>query len=130
MSGVDLLLDTNVLIGLLKAHPPALSLLNQEREPLGRSAYSAITRMELLGYPGLQSSERAAIERLLAVLTYLPIDTPVEDRAIGLRARGLLKLPDAIVLATAQCHGLRLLTLDERLRQAAALDSQSDRDPG
>lgn len=86
MTGVEFLLDTNVLIGLLKAHPPALSLLGQELEPLGRSAYSAITRMELLGYPGLQPAERRAIEQLLAVLTYLPIDTPVEDRAIAIRA--------------------------------------------
>ncbi len=30
MSGAELLLDTNVLIGLLKEHPAALALLQQE----------------------------------------------------------------------------------------------------
>jgi predicted nucleic acid-binding protein len=35
--------------------------------------------------------------------------------AISLRRSGALKLPDAIVAATALVSGVRLLTLDQRL---------------
>lgn len=117
MSGVDLLLDTNVVIGLLKDNPAALALLQQETDPLERAGYSAITRMELLGFPGLQSPERKAIAHLLASLEYFPIDRAVEDRAIEIRSRSAVKLPDAIILATGDVHALRLLTLDRRLQQ-------------
>ena len=40
---------------------------------------------------------------------------PVEDAAITLRRTRRLKLPDAIVAATARVHGLELLTLDDVL---------------
>ena len=43
------------------------------------------------------------------------IDTSVEQVAIALRRRAGLKLPDAIVAATALTHGWQLLTLDEKL---------------
>lgn len=128
MSGAELLLDTNVLIGLLKEHPAALALLQQEDDPLRRAGYSAISRMELLGFPSLQVPERDAITRLLEALTYLPIDRTVEDRAIEIRGRRTLKLPDAIILATARVHGLELLTLDQRLQRAAdELQSEESR---
>jgi len=39
----------------------------------------------------------------------------IENEAIRLRRHGGLKLPDAIVAATARVCGARLLTLDQRL---------------
>jgi predicted nucleic acid-binding protein len=45
----------------------------------------------------------------------LLIDEAVERVAIHLRRAGYCKLPDAIIVATAQVHQLKLLTLDERL---------------
>jgi len=52
----------------------------------------------------------------LGVLTYLPIDSTVEDAAISLRRQRRIKLPDAVIAATALTHRLQLLTLDEGLR--------------
>jgi predicted nucleic acid-binding protein len=42
----------------------------------------------------------------------LAIDLAVEDHAIQLRRARRVKLPDALIAATALCHGLQLLTLD------------------
>ena len=78
------LLDTNVVIGLLKEHAAALEMLQSigDDTPL---SYSTITRMELLGYPGLTAEEAAAIESSLATMTYMGLTPAVEDcaRAIG-----------------------------------------------
>jgi hypothetical protein len=49
MNGIDYLLDTNVVIALLKAQPAAMDLLEQYPDMLEKSAVSQITRMELLG---------------------------------------------------------------------------------
>ncbi|MBS0595225.1 MAG: PIN domain-containing protein [Proteobacteria bacterium] len=116
MSGdIDHLLDTNVVIGLLKGHAAALALAEAAGLAPGRFGVSQITRMELLGYPGLTDAEDEAVRRWLALCRVLTIDDKTEARAIGLRRRGLLRLPDAIVAATALAADAHLLTLDERL---------------
>jgi len=46
------------------------------------------------------------------------LDERTEAAAVLVRRRTKLKLPDAIILATAQVHKLELLTLDERLANA------------
>ncbi|MDD2712735.1 MAG: PIN domain-containing protein [Simplicispira sp.] len=46
----------------------------------------------------------------------MPIDLSVEDRAIALRRSRRVKLPDALIAATALVHGLQLLTLDAGLQ--------------
>jgi predicted nucleic acid-binding protein len=51
MSGVEFLLDTNMVIGLFKGHMPAVTLAEQSGLALYETALSQITRMELLGYP-------------------------------------------------------------------------------
>ena len=48
----------------------------------------------------------------------LLIDEQIEEKATQLRRNGLLKLPDAIVAATAVVNNLRLLTLDKKLALA------------
>lgn len=130
MSGVEYLLDTNVLIGLLKQHAPAIALLDQHAVTLEQAGYSAVTRMELLSFPGLQTTEREAIKRLLDNLTYYPINRAVEDEAIETRGQRQLKLPDALILATAQVNQLTLITLDERLQRAACEQTESRKSKG
>jgi len=39
----------------------------------------------------------------------------IEKEAIALRRHRILRLPDAIIAATAKVNGLHLVTLDERL---------------
>ena len=118
MNGNSFLLDTNVIIGLLKQAPAAMALLDQQTVGTNQSGYSAITRMELLSYPQLQPIEKETIEQLLNLLTYYPITRAEEDIAISLRSEQRLKLPDAIILATAKHHQLTLLTLDQKLQDA------------
>jgi predicted nucleic acid-binding protein len=48
----------------------------------------------------------------------VPVDRGIARRAAELRAEhGALRLPDALVLATAQLRDAQLLTFDDRLTQ-------------
>jgi predicted nucleic acid-binding protein len=117
---VKYLLDTNVLIGRLEGRPEALALLRDHGIITGNSGYSAITRIELLGFPSITPPEIQALEILLATMTRYSLSEEIENAAIQLRRSAPVKLPDAIILATAQIHGLQLLTLDQRLSALAA----------
>ena len=57
MSGVEFLLDTNIVIGLLKGHEPAVSVAEASHLDLGKAAISQITRMELLSFSSLSERE-------------------------------------------------------------------------
>lgn len=116
MNGVKYLLDTNFILGMLKSTPEVIEILTNLNLTARQCAYSAVTRMELLGFPGITHHEDALIRSRLNCFTYLAIDLSVEDRAIDLRRSRRVKLPDALIAATALCHGLQLLTLDAGLQ--------------
>lgn len=125
MSGTRCLLDTNVVIGLLKQHTAAIALIESHQLDLNQVAISQITRMELLGYPSLPKEEERQILGFLQSCRVLVIDETVEQCAIQLRRSGSCKLPDAIIAATALVHQLTLLTLDERLSTLVSQHSHS-----
>jgi len=93
MSGVEYLLDTNFILGMLKSTPEVLETLNARELKASQCAFSAVTRMELLGFPGIAPDEEALIRSRLSALSYLAIDGVVEDRAIELRRTRRVKLP-------------------------------------
>ena len=116
MNGADFLLDTNIVLGVLQGYAPALALV--EKVSLEQCAYSPVTRMELLGFPGITTDESSEIEALLASLRRLPLDKAVEAQVIQLRQQRKIKLPDAIIAATALVHEVKLMTLDKKLLAA------------
>ena len=116
MSGVRFLLDTNFILGMLKSTPEVLAVVDSSGLMAGQCAYSSITRMELLGYPGITEDEDALVRQQLSQLTHLSISLIVEDKAIELRRSRRVKLPDALIAATALCHRLELLTMDAGLQ--------------
>ena len=116
MNGVKYLLDTNFILGMLKSSPEILAKVGSTSMMARQCAFSAVTRMELLGYPGITADEDALIRQRLAQFTYLPITTTVENKAIELRRSRRVKLPDALIAATALCYGLELLTMDGGLQ--------------
>ncbi len=112
------LLDTCVVIGLLKQAPAALELVDRFELDFAKCAVSQITRMELLSYPNLQESEAREIIEFLAYCQVVLLDEEIENIAIAWRRGSAIKLPDAIIAATAYARGLQLITLDVRLQQS------------
>jgi len=116
MSGVKYLLDTNFILGMLKSSPAVLQTLTERQLTADQCAFSAITRMELLGFPGITTNEQHLVQQTLDRFRYLAISLEIEDKAISMRRTRQVKLPDALIAATALCHDLELLTLDRDLQ--------------
>ena len=115
MSGTKYLLDTNFILGILKSDDQVFAELASRRILAGECSYSAITRMELLGFHRITQNEKILIKQKLEHFSYLPLTKDIEDRVIDLRQSRKIKLPDAIIAATALCFGIELLTLDQHL---------------
>lgn len=101
------LLDTNILIDYLngiRAAKAELALYNDK-------AISVITWMEI--QVGVDEGNQAVIDQFLSKFTVVPIDMAVSARAVSLRKKSRIKLPDAIIWATAQV-GNRLLVTRNR----------------
>ena len=120
MGGLRFLLDTNFVLGMMKSAPAVQTTLQRLAPLTGQCAYSAVTRMELLGFPGITEAEQALIDARLQELSYLALDRRIEDATIALRRQRRIKLPDAVIAATALTHGLELLSLEEGLSAVMA----------
>lgn len=106
------MVDTNVAI-----HALAGFLI----KPLPlRSSYalSAITRVELLGKPGLTAEEERTRLAFIARFPVLPVRECILDHAIDLKRHRNLRTPDAIIAATAMHYNAILLTNDAELLRA------------
>lgn len=100
---VGALFDTNILIDLVRGHQAARSELLRWR----RAHISVVTRIEFLAGP---PEDADIIRDLLSGMQVVPIDSPIVEAAAVIRRDTRLKLPDAVILATAQVLGLPLLT--------------------
>lgn len=109
------MLDTNFILGLLKSDAQVLADYASRQILAGECSYSAITRMELLGFHRITPDEKVLIKQKLENFSYLPLNQEIEDRVIELRQSRKIKLPDAMIAATALNFGIELLTLDQHL---------------
>ncbi len=116
MNGIDFLADTNFLIYLLEGRPEAAAFATYS------FAVSFVTEIELLGRHGLAADEEKAIRSLLADCVVIDLHTSIKDKAIALKQIRKIKLPDALVVTTAQTFGLTLLTADTGFRTIQDLD--------
>ncbi len=105
MSGNSALLDSNIIIYLSKREIP-LSFLDQFDEHY----ISVITYMEVLGYKFRDAEEEEFIRNILGVFRILYIDQKIADMTIEIRKEAHIKLPDAIIAATAKVTNLNLIT--------------------
>lgn len=95
------LLDTNIFLYHLAGHP-AVEYLFSDTFANQNSVYtSRIVRIELLSFTKLTAIQEKAIESLLSKFILLPVNAEIEEVTIYLRRRYKLKLPDALILASA-----------------------------
>lgn len=100
------ILDSNIII---YSYQPAFSFL----KPLvtdTANAISAITKVEVLGFYGLQPGEKTYCESVFSVLKVHPLDDFVIDEAIRLRRTFKMKIGDSLVAATALVYNAELFT--------------------
>jgi len=129
MSGTKYLLDTNFILGLLKLDAQVLAEFSARRILAGECAYSSITRMELLGFHRITQAEEVLIKRKLEHFSYLSLNKEIEDRVIALRQLRKIKLPDAMIAATALNLDIELLTLDQHLLEVVRSENRGKQLP-
>ena len=103
------LIDTNVWIDALSGRLSSTAFLKISVQA-DWAGYSAITRLELFGLPGLKGEEESKISEILKPFVEIAVESAIIDRAIGVRRARRIKVPDAIIAATALVKGCSLIT--------------------
>ena len=114
MNGTELLLDTNAVITVLHGDPSKLL-------PSGRYFVSVITELELLSYPSITKAEEARIHDLILPEVVIELDQAIKAATVSVRKKHRLKLPDAIIAATASTRNLPLVTNDQHFQRIRKL---------
>ena len=112
------LLDTNAALYVLDGK---LSI----PLPVGHYGVSVITEMELLAWPSLTPPEEIRVKAFLQTVTVCELTPAIRQQAVRLRREERLKLPDAVVCATALDHRVELWTNDARLLNVPGLRCRS-----
>ena len=99
------LLDTDVLIDHLSDASKKLP------NTLTDAAYSSITRAELYSAPEV---DEQAIDRLLLLFDEIAVDRVIAEEAGRIRRTTRVKLPDALIAATAIVGKRKLITRNVR----------------
>lgn len=98
-------LDTNILVDHLNGVRAAADELAKYQQPL----ISPITWMEVMAGAD-DDTERMALRRFLSGFVRIDLSEVVMERAARLRSESRMRLPDAIILASALCENLMLVT--------------------
>ncbi len=115
MSGNKFLLDTNIVLYLLGGKIEINNL------PEGEFILSFINELELLSYPEINKTEEEKIENFIKDIEVIGYDDDIKENTIRLRKEFKLKLPDAIVCATAYLNKASLITHDSHLAKIKEL---------
>ncbi len=102
--GPRVLVDTNIIIDLFRNVPQAVLELSKYKD----RAVSIITWME--AFAGLRSGEQRFVPLFEDNFRIIPLTQSVAEETVQIRQTTRLKLPDAIILATAHVEKRVLLT--------------------
>jgi len=105
MNGNNAILDSNILIYLSKNELP-LAFLDQ----FDALFISVISYMEVLGYAFRNSEEENFVKEIIDLFDVRFINQEIAEIVIKYRKRYRIKLPDAIIAATAEADGSCLVT--------------------
>jgi predicted nucleic acid-binding protein len=112
--GTPSLLDSNCAIYLIKG-----GLDKNVEEELRKATtlgfnLSVISQIELLGYDFPTMEVKSKTEKLVNLCTIFPLDNSIVYKTIELRRSYKIKLPDAIIAATAIAFDFTLISRNDK----------------
>ncbi len=105
MNGNSALLDSNIIIYLSKKELPFTFF-----DKFDELHISVISYMEVLGFKFRSNEEEDFVKELIELFEVQFIDQNVAEKVIEIRKQNRIKLPDAIIAATAAVDNLCLVT--------------------
>jgi len=105
---VKAVIDTNILVDYLLGVPLAATELALYKNP----AISTISWIEVMA--GTTTQTEKVARAFLQTFDLLEIDAKVAEQAVILRKAHRIKLPDAVIWATAQVHQCLLVSRNTR----------------
>lgn len=105
--GQEFLMDTNVIIGYLSKTLPDAASASIDELP---AVISVITRIELLGWYDAPPAQLNKLQSFIDNVQVYDLNEEIILQTIALRQQHKIKLPDAVIAATALVHEHTLLT--------------------
>jgi predicted nucleic acid-binding protein len=112
MNGNRLFVDTNILLYFLKGEPEVVKVISDKE-----LVVSVITEIELLSFPNLTPENEQQIKELLDNCSIQELHQEIKELSIDIRKKYKVKLPDAIIAASAFFKKIPLLTSDKDFRR-------------
>ena len=118
MSGDSIVSDTSLIINLFKG-------IEEVRELIAnRNLFvSVISEIEVLSFPNLTIAEKDLLKQFLSECYIVDIEPAIKDIAINIRSTLKVKLPDAVIAATAIYFDLPLFTMDKGFEKISDLQA-------
>ena len=116
MNGVNFIADTNILIKLGQGNQQIASLMAHKDISI-----SVITEMEILSWPQIKPSEIIKAKEMIGHFRVISLNETIKEKAIHIRRQSKMKLPDAIIAATAFYLKIPLITSDEGFERVEKL---------
>lgn len=122
MNGSKILLDTNGFIYFFEGRSKITDLVINTPEIY----FSAISEIELLSATHLTQSEIDSMKAFLSLCYRVELTPEIIEQTIILRRQSHLKIPDAIIAASALHLGIPLVTADTGFQKVTGLFLLSD----
>lgn len=120
MSGIRFLLDTNAITALLQGN----QVLVEQLKTAEWVGISIINQIEFLANPALNGADKALFRLFLTRIEVLDLkkeDEVLLEKILTVRTKYRLKLPDAIIAATAILASATLVSSDQGFANIAKL---------
>lgn len=106
MTGIDFLADTNFLIFTSQGNPIVEPFLDYN------IGISFISEMELLGVFSISKIQKSNVQNIINECFVIDMNTEIKKYAIQIKQKYKIKLPDAIIAATAIQYNIPFITAD------------------
>jgi predicted nucleic acid-binding protein len=78
---------------------------------------SIVTEIEVLSFPNITPEDTELLKAFLSECYIVDIEPTIKDITIDIRSKLKIKLPDAVIAATAMYFDLPLFTMDKGFRK-------------
>src|SRR5579875_3576240 len=109
--GIEYIWDTNTVIYFLQQQfPPSSEKFMDDLFLNQQPIISAITEIELLCWKTTTEKDLAAVHNFIDITKVIELEQPIKLKTAEIRKQHKVKLPDAIIAATALVYKLTLIT--------------------